>query len=395
MLLRSLKLKRVLSFGPEAEPVELRPFNLLIGPNGSGKSNFIEAIGLLQAAPGELARPIRDGGGIRSWLWRSGGAPVSYTDVPVPAELEAVLINNEGHADLRHRLAFTEVDQRFAVVDERIELAQPRPGAKKPYFFFGYEDGSPMLNTGKRSKRSLQRQDIDPQRSILAQRKDPDQYPELSFVSDAYEGIRLYREWSFGPGAAPRHPQPADLPTSYLLPDARNLGLVLNRLRRDVDTKRQLVEALQQCFAGITDFSVQVEGGTVQIFLEEQHVVVPATRLSDGTMRWLALIALLVDPRPPRLIVIEEPELGLHPDLIRTLASLLRQAAQRTQLVVTTHSTALLDMFSDDPEAVLVCERAGDSTTMRRLDGDALAGWLERYSLGELWSKGELGGVRW
>lgn len=275
---------------------------------------------------------------------------------------------NEGHADLRHRLAFTEVDQRLAVVDERIALDQPRPGARKPYFFFGYEDGSPMLNVGKRSRRSLQRQDIDPQRSILAQRKDPDQYPELSFVSDAYEGIRLYREWSFGPGAAPRHPQPADLPTSYLLPDARNLGLVLNRLRRDVETKRKLVEALQQCFAGITDFSVQVEGGTVQIFLEEQHVVVPATRLSDGTMRWLALIALLVDPRPPRLIVIEEPELGLHPDLIRTLASLLRQAAERTQLVITTHSTALLDMFSDDPGAVLVCERAGDSTTMRRCD---------------------------
>lgn len=73
MLLRSLKLKRVLSFGPEAEPVELRPLNLLIGPNGSGKSNFIEAIGLLQAAPGELARPIREGGG----SGRGYGVPVA------------------------------------------------------------------------------------------------------------------------------------------------------------------------------------------------------------------------------------------------------------------------------------------------------------------------------
>lgn len=394
MLLRSLKLNRVLSFGPETEPVELRPLNLLIGPNGSGKSNFIEAIGLLSAAPGELVRPIRDGGGIRSWLWRSGGKPIAYAEPPAAGSLEAVLFN-DGRAELRHRLAFTEVDQRFAVVDERIELDRPLPGKKRSYFFFGYEGGLPMLNVGKRSQRSLQRQDIDPQRSILAQRKDPDQYPELAFVSDAYEGIQLYREWSFGPGAAPRHPQPADLPTSYLLPDASNLGLVLNRLRRDVATKRKLVEALQQCFAGISDFSVQIEGGTAQIFLEEQHVIVPATRLSDGTMRWLALIALLVDPRPPRLVVIEEPELGLHPDLIRTLASLLREASQRTQLVVTTHSTTLLDAFSDDPGAVLVCERASDSTTMRRLEPAALAGWLERYSLGELWSKGELGGVRW
>lgn len=395
MLLRSLKLQRLLSFGPQEATVELRPLNLLIGPNGSGKSNFIEALGLLQAAPRELARPIRDGGGIRAWLWRGAeAARVAPGSPGMVARIEAVL-DRPGLVGLRHALSFTEVEQRFAVDDERIELERPAAGAKKPYFFFGYEDGSPMLNVGGKTRRSLQRQQIDPQRSILAQRKDPDQYPELSFLSDAYEGIHLYREWFFGPGAAPRQPQPADLPTRHLLPDASNLGLVLNRLRLDGATKRRLIDALQQCFTGIVDFSVQIQGGTVQVFLEQEHANIPATRLSDGTMRWLALIALLVDPEPPPLIAIEEPELGLHPDLIRGLAGLLREASQRTQLIVTTHSTALLDMFSDDPGAVLVCDRERDSTTMRRLDPAALAEWLERYTLGELWSRGELGGVRW
>lgn len=394
MLLRSLKLQRFLSFGPVSEAVELRSLNLLIGPNGSGKSNFLEAIGLLHAAPENLARPIREGGGVRAWIWRSAKDQKPWHDESAGiAEVEAVLDYQD--VGLRHRLGFTEADQRLAVVDERIELAHPRKRAKKAYFFFGYEDGVPMFNVGGKRHRSLQRERIDPQRSILAQRKDPDQYPELLFLSDAYEGIRLYREWSFGPGSAARQPQPADLPTNFLLPDARNLGLILNRLRRDGATKRRLIDALGQCFPGIVDFSVQIEGGTVQIFLEEEHTTVPATRLSDGTMRWLAMIALLVDPKPPPLIAIEEPELGLHPDLIHGLAELLREASSRTQLIVTTHSTALLDMFSDDPGAVLVCDRQRAETTMRRLDAESLAGWLKDYSLGQLWTKGELGGVRW
>ena len=388
MLLRSLQLKRLLSFGPDAGVVELGPLNLLIGPNGSGKSNFLEAIGLLHAAPGDLVRPVREGGGVGAWLWQGQSGAV--------AEIEAVIEHPESPGGaLRHRICFTEVGQRFELVDERIESAQPRLRSKKPAIFFGHEGGRPMLHVHGRPSPRLSKQDIDPQRSILAQRKDPDQYPELSFISDAYEQIRLHREWTFGAGSAPRRPQPADLPSAYLLPDARNLGLILNRLRRDVPTKRLLVEALQQCFPGITDFSVQIDSATVQIFLEEERWSLPATRLSDGTMRWLALVALLVDPRPPPLIAIEEPELGLHPDLIRSLAELLRRASERTQLIVTTHSSALLDAFSDEPGVVLVCEREQGSTTIRRLERDALADWLKDYSLGELWTKGELGGVRW
>jgi predicted ATPase len=117
--------------------------------------------------------------------------------------------------------------------------------------------------------------------------------------------------------------------------------------------------------------------------------------LSDGTLRWLALLAVLLDPSPPPLICIEEPELGLHPDLMPTLARLLKEASERTQIVVTTHSEILVDAFTDTPEAVLICEREDGCTTLRRLDGDLLSAWLEAYTLGQLWRKGELGGTRW
>src|SRR5207248_265550 len=95
---------------------------------------------------------------------------------------------------------------------------------------------------------------------------------------------------------------------------------------------------------------------------------VPVTRLSDGTVRYLCLLAILLNPSPPPLIVIDEPDLGLHPDLMPTLAKLLATAAERTQVIVTTHSRALVDALSDHPEAVVVCGKDAGGTFFERLD---------------------------
>jgi len=152
---------------------------------------------------------------------------------------------------------------------------------------------------------------------------------------------------------------------------------------------------LRTVYEGIEDVDVRVEGGTAQVFLIEAKGVIPATRLSDGTLRYLAILTLLCDPSPPPLIVLEEPELGLHPDMLPTLARLLADASTRTQLVVTTHAPGLVDAFSDNPEAILVCERDENGTHIERLDATHLAPWLEKYRLGELWARGQIGGTRW
>jgi predicted ATPase len=104
------------------------------------------------------------------------------------------------------------------------------------------------------------------------------------------------------------------------------------------------------------------------------------------------LLSILCHPKPPPLICIEEPELGLHPDIIPQVAKLLLEASQRTQLVVTTHSEALVSALSEVPEAIIVCERDDNGTQLRRLEPEKLKEWLERYKLGELWSMGEIGG---
>lgn len=388
MLIRSIELKNFLSFGENQGPVALRDLNVIIGPNGSGKSNLLEAIDLLRNAPDQLLRPIREGGGVRDWLWKGA----EHTPV---ASLGVIVDNPKGVQDLRYALSFTATGQRFEIVDELIENEKPANSSRpQPYFFYHFNAGKPVLNV-KGDKRSLQREDVDLEVSILSQRKDPDQYPELTWLGQALGKIQLYREWSFGRYTPPRLPQKADLPNEHLEPDCRNLGLVLNRLRRHPEAKQKLLKALRVLYTGIDDYDVQIEGGTVQVFFQEGRYTIPATRLSDGTLRYLCLLAILCHPSPPPLVCIEEPELGLHPDVLPTLADLLKDAASRTQLIVTTHSEALVDAMSDQPDAVLVAERTAQGSVLRRLDAERLKPWLEKYRLGQLWTSGEIGGTRW
>jgi len=393
MLLHSLKLNNLLSYGPDAEVIALRPLNVIIGPNGSGKSNLLEGLALLQATPSELTLPIREGGGIQNWLWKGNGKKTPL------AALEAIVENPYNPAlPLRYRVAFTEINRRLQITDERIENAKPDNGQTPSTFYYGYEKNLPILNVfGAQGaqKRYLKREDVDPERSILAQRKDPEQYPEITYLGETFGKIRFYREWSFGRFTPSRLAQKPDLPNDFLEEDGRNLGLVLNRLRREPEVRAKLVEALQRLYAEIDDFDVHIEGGTVQVFLYEGRFSIPATRLSDGTLRYLCLLAILCHPTPPPLVCIEEPELGLHPDILPTIAELLLEASQRTQLIVTTHSSILIDALTSTPETVLVCEKHDGSTTMRRLDEASLSLWLQKYSLGQLWREGELGGNRW
>lgn len=387
MFLKSIALTNFLSYGDATPAIELGPLNVIVGPNGSGKSNLLEAIELLRATPKDLLTPIRDGGGVRDWLWKGATKP------PV-AKVEAVVDYPKGPVPLRYVLSFTEVGQRFEIVDERVENESPDPGKERPYFYYHFENGHGVLNV-KTGARRLQREDIDATASILAQRKDPDEYPELTYLGNNFTKMRLYREWSFGRYTAPRLPQKADLPNEYLEPDASNLGLVINRLRREPLVKKQLLECLRVLYDGIDDFDVQIEGGTVQVFFHEGRYTVPATRLSDGTLRYLCLLAILCHPNPGPLICIEEPELGLHPDVLPTLAALLKEASERTQLIVTTHSDVLVDAFTEMPEAVLVASRSEHGTALERLNAEQLKPWLKKYRLGQLWTRGEIGGTRW
>jgi predicted ATPase len=400
--IRALRLRNFLSFSPEGEEITLAPLNVLIGPNASGKSNTLAALSILRAVPQDLGTPIVEGGGVREWLWKGNTGQTI-------AEIEATVEYPAGVMPLRYRLSFTEVHNRLEVVDEAIENERKQnPSDPDVYFFYRFQLGRPILNIrtmptaevidqSRRAQRSLRREDLLPDQSVLAQRKDPDQYPEFTYLGNKFAAIQLYREWNLGRYAVARVPQPADLPGDVLFENARNLGLVLNNLLNRPTVKRLLLEKLQRFYAEVDDLVTGVQGGMVQLFLHEKNLSdpIPATRISDGTLRYLCLLTILCHPKPPPLVCLEEPELGLHPDILPTIAELLIEASQRTQLIVTTHSDVLVSALTDFPDVVLVCERDAMGSHLRRLESARLKQWLEQYSLGELWRMGEIGGTRW
>ena len=338
MMIHRLKVSGLLSFGPQGIDLPMEPLNVLIGPNGSGKSNLLEVLALLRAVPRELARPIKRGGGIWEWLWKGDESPHKAT-------IEATVNDPEKDGPLRHVLEFTEHGGRFEVTDERIECA-------KTEFSYRLQQGRHTFNvqTEPKDKRTssrpilsdsasivseslgltIDREREKPEESVLSQVRDAKTYPALHCLQEQYERISLYRNWSFGPAAELRRNQSTHDPSDFLNEGGANLALILSHFRGE--NKRKLVAALQELFDGIVDVNCPVTGGTVSLFLEEWNGrQIPASRLSDGTLRYLCLLAILLHPEPPSLVAIEEPDLGLHPDVVAHVAELLVNASQRMQ----------------------------------------------------------------
>lgn len=394
--IQSLRLDNLLSFPPGTDKFDLQPLNVLIGPNGAGKSNVIEALELLHSTPVDFTDTIRKGGGVGEWLWKGNSADRAATIDIVTGDVDTGLKTPTGKR-LRYRLEFTEVRSRVEVLDEAIEDFEPSPGHTDPFFYYRFQHGQPAINIREfwenngRQNRFLRREDLAPDQSVLAQRQDPQTYPEVTWLGKKFRQIQVFREWSFGRYAPLRQPQPADLPEDSLLPDSSNLALLLNQ----IDHQDPVIfnQMLRRFFPRFERMSTRVSGGSVQFFLHEtgfSHPI-PATRLSDGTIRFVAMLALLLSPSPPPFVCIEEPELGLHPDAVALMADVLTEASLRMQLLVTTHSDALVSALSDKPDAVVACERPGAGTLLRRLDPERLAFWLKDYQLGDLWRIGELG----
>jgi len=395
--LKSITLDGLLSFRPGSDPIPLEPLNVLIGPNGSGKSNLIEAIGLLHAAPTGFAAAIRAGGSPADWLWKGEESKDS-------AGITALLGRKNSIEELRYHIAFGMSVHRTEITREFLEDglfdhddSSADNGESSYVSYYSYRKGNARLRFRDLDKdvynyRIMAGKILALDESILSQRKDSELYAELTWVGDSFSEIQMFTEWGVGRFTEVRKPQPTDLPSGPLLPDARNLGLILNRLEH-LDAAFEFNRLLTHFLPRYSRFSTLIQGGTVQVFLHEEGLKapIPATRISDGTLRFMAMLAVLLSPEPSPMICLEEPELGLHPDGLSLIADLLVEASSRTQLVVTTHSDALISALTDHASSVLVCENIG-GTVVERVDAEKLKFWLERYQLGEVWRIGQLGG---
>ena len=182
-LIKSITPKNVLSFGPDTKTIELNSLTVIIGPNGSGKSNLIELINFFRASPYDLREIIRKGGGVREWIWKG--------EKKSAASIDVVIDNPRGKQPLRHFISFHEENQKFSLEDERIENEHSYYDEERPYFYYSYNKGAPLVKIMDEADRHLAKETVTKDISILAQRRDPENYPVIFHISESYDKIRI------------------------------------------------------------------------------------------------------------------------------------------------------------------------------------------------------------
>lgn len=387
--LQHLAIEGLLSFGQKTH-FEFGQLNLLVGPNGSGKSNLLDCIRILRMAPLEIQEAFKDSG-FEEWLYKGAPKQIAYASLEVTATLPEI------PGRILHQLRLAPQLSSRVTLEEVISSGDEQDHIET-YFVGSYRGATlNVAGTGKRRRnRNMSIDAYNPFASILSQIRDVSQYPEITRLAGLYAEFRIYSEWSFGRNSSLREATPTNRTTTMLSEAMDDLPLALNGLEKTSahDAIRLLLHELKETYV---DYITRILFGRVGLELLEVpfKTALPANRLSDGTLRFLALAAILFQPQPPPLICIEEPELGMHPDMIRMVAKMIVDAAERTQLIVTTHSEHLLTTLQDDFDALFAFDAGPDGSAVRRFSQKEFGQWRQEHTLGELWTSGELGGNRW
>ena len=339
----------------------LGPLNVLIGANGAGKSNLIGTFGLLHSiVEGRLQTAVARGGGSSSLL---------HYGPKQTSELQLQL--HFGKAGYRAKLGLAQGDTLF-FEDER--CWDQAPAYDRP---FDVHLGSGHKETAL------------PDEAL--------KYPGkiASRVLSTLRSWRVYHFHDTSPAAPVKQKGKID-DNASLRSDASNLAAFLHRLRESKEPAyRRIVAAIRQVAPFFDDFQLRADPlSEDRIQLEWREIgsdeYFNAHALSDGTLRFICLATLLLQPTPPSLVLIDEPELGLHPFAITQLAAMLQSAATKTQVLVGTQSVTLMNQL--DPGDIIVVDRTDGPSTFKRIGPEEIEAWAEEYSLGELWEKNVFGG---
>ena len=336
---------------------------MLIGPNGSGKSNFLGVFSFLNA--------IRDGR-LHEFVVKEGGAD------------KVLHFGSRETAGVYIRISFDEGVNQYRITLKPEGADELFPQYEAVYFWDRANFPSPherrLHNEGREAGISRQSSQGVPYH-----------------VRRRLHSWRLYHFHDTSVDSPMK--KTADVNDNrYLRPDGSNLAAFLYLIReKREDSYRTIARTVHQAAPFFEDFELEPQLlNPDKIRLEWRHAgtdaYFDASSLSDGTLRFMALATLFLQPKEyrPSVILVDEPELGMHPYAITLLASLMKQASTETQVIVSTQSSLLLDHF--EPEDVLVADRVDGATQLTRLESSNLESWLESYSLGQLWEKNVLGG---
>ncbi len=342
------------------------PLTALIGPNGVGKSNFISFFRMMSWA-------LADPDNLPLYVSQQGGASKLLHDGPAQTraiETELTIWTDDGENQYAFRLFYAAGDA-LIFADERYRFSR-----------FGFPTVADWSETGAghRSPQLLDRAASGDTTArvirILLQRIVVYQFHNTS------DTARIRGKWSMYDNRS-------------LKEDAANIAPVLHRLKEnDGRSYQRIVDTIRLILPFFSDFELQPDYSSLLLGWRERDSdqVFGVPQASDGMLRVVALVTLLLQPEQdlPDVLILDEPELSLHPYAINIVGGLIRALSTKIQVIVATQSMPLVDCF--EPEDIVVVERDGRSSTLKRLDPDSLSGWLEEYSLSELWEKNVIGG---
>jgi predicted ATPase len=346
--------------------LELRPLNVLIGANGAGKSNLVAFFKMLnEMMAGRLQQYIGTTGRAQSLLYF--GPKVTRE---MEAQLEFEVVNG---MDIYAMRLFYAAGDTLIFADESLSFL--KTGYSKPQLV--------TLGSGHGETRIGQEADKGEKTAKVFRR--------------LLNHCRVYHFHDTSPTAGVRqYSYHGD--NRWLKPDAANLAAFLLRLREQNESAYQRIVATIRLIAPFfDDFDLEPAGPNKNDIIlnwrdRDSDQVFGPHQLSDGTLRAVCLVTLLMQPEDelPDLIIVDEPELGLHPYALNMIAALFKKASHHTQVLISTQSSSFLDNF--DPEDVIIVSREGKESQFTRPDAEKLEAWLEEYSLGEVWEKNIFGG---
>ena len=360
--------------------IELKSLNVLIGANGSGKSNFISLFTLFRRLSFH---------GLKRYVEKHGNAGTFFHFGP--RQTKNIMVDLDFHKNTYH-VEFSHSDYDDSLVFDQ-EYCTLKPSDRHlPIKGLAGESG-----LGSRGRPNI---DIDP---AINEDIDKDRDQAMSHTLEYMRKCRVHHFRDTGPGAAYKLAHRIDA-SRALLPDADNLAVVLDFMKKEhPDHYNQILMTIQAIAPFFEDFYFEQNGSegdeTLRLrWLHRDHdAPLSASQLSDGTARFICLATLFLQPATATqqtTFVVDEPELGLHPNAVEVLAELIKSVAKTRQVIVSTQSVEFANHF--EPEDFIVVDEQSGASSFKRLDPEPLHAWLEDYKMGTIWTKNIIGGnPRW